>query len=203
MLAADTLPFLRAWIAAPLRVAAVAPSGAALAELITSEISGRTGHVLELGPGTGAFTRALLARGVPEGNLTLVEFGADFARMLCSRFPGARILCIDASRLSRENLPVVAGAAVSGLPLLSMTQRKVIRILRGVFRNLGPGGALYQFTYGPRCPVPEPILARLGLKAVRIGGTFANLPPAAVYRITRRKILQPLPPQTRSVSDAV
>ena len=48
-----------------------------------------------------------------------------------------------------------------------------------------PGGAFYQFTYGPRCPVPRPILDRLGLKATRIGGTVRNIPPAGVYRISR------------------
>ncbi|THK39406.1 hypothetical protein EHS39_04050 [Ensifer sp. MPMI2T] len=195
MPAADSLPFFRAWLAAPLRVAAVAPSGAALAKLITSEISEKTGHILELGPGTGAFTRALLARGVAERDLTLVEFDANFSRMLGYRFPEARILHMDASRLHRADLfpGQLVGASVSGLPLLSMPKRKVMRILDGVFRSLRPGAALYQFTYGPRCPVPRPVLDRLGLKAVRIGGTYANLPPAAVYRISQRKTRR-LPP---------
>ena len=179
----DALPFFRAWMSDPLRVAAVAPSGAALAGLITSRISSETGPVIELGPGTGAFTRALLARGVPERDLTLVELGPGFAHTL-----GLRFLGIDAARLGRARLfdgaPV--GAIVSGLPLLSMPPRKIMAILIGGFGYLKAGGAFYQFTYGPRCPVPEPILDRLGLKAVRIGGTFRNLPPAAVYRVSRR-----------------
>jgi phospholipid N-methyltransferase len=68
----DVLFFLRAWTCHPLRVAAIAPSGTALAELITREIAPTCGAVLELGPGTGVFTRALLARGVREEDLTLV-----------------------------------------------------------------------------------------------------------------------------------
>jgi phospholipid N-methyltransferase len=52
-----------------------------------------------------------------------------------------------------------------------------------------PTASFYQFTYGPRCPVPRPILDRLGLKAVRIGGTVRNIPPASVYRITQRQPL--------------
>jgi phosphatidylethanolamine/phosphatidyl-N-methylethanolamine N-methyltransferase len=67
-----------------------------------------------------------------------------------------------------------------------MTPRKMMAMLSGVFRCLRPRGALYQFTYGPRCPVPRPILDRLGLKATRIGRTLRNIPPAAVYRITAR-----------------
>jgi phospholipid N-methyltransferase len=160
----------------------------ALAEIITSEISPETGGVLELGPGTGAFTRAILARGVEERDLTLVEFGSDFARLLQFRFPEAKVLWMDAAWLGRTELTRGPfGAVVSGLPLLSMPSRKVMAIMAGAFAHLRPGGAFYQFTYGPRCPISRRILDRLGLRAVCIGGTMRNIPPAAVYRITRRR----------------
>jgi phosphatidylethanolamine/phosphatidyl-N-methylethanolamine N-methyltransferase len=183
----ETIGFFRAWLRDPLRVAAVAPSSRALARLITAEISGRTGPVIELGPGTGAFTRALLARGVGAEDLVLVEAGADFAEALRLRFPAVRTLCMDAARL-RTVAPFgerPVGAVVSGLPLLSMAPRQVFAILKGSFRRMAPEGAFYQFTYGPRCPVPPDVLHRLGLEAHRVGRTLANLPPAAVYRIRR------------------
>jgi len=184
----DVLPFLRAWLSNPLRVSAIAPSSPALAELITKEITAVSAPVIELGAGTGVFTRALLKRGLAESDLTIVEIGPDFVSMLRSRFPQARIFPVDAARLPQyglfEGSPV--GAVVSGLPLLSMSPRKVMAILAGAFFYIRPGGAFYQFTYGPRCPVPRPILDRLGLKAVRIGRAMKNVPPAAVYRITRR-----------------
>lgn len=185
----EYLQFFRAWIANPLRVAAVAPSSVSLAHLMTREIRAGDGPVLELGPGTGAFTRALLVRGLDEADLTLVEFGADFAQMLQHRFPKARVLRMDAAQLaSRDLFPgSTVGSVVSGLPLLSMPPRKIMSILSGAFCYVRPAGSFYQFTYGPRCPVPRPILDRLGLKATRIGGTVRNLPPAAVYRITRRQ----------------
>jgi hypothetical protein len=50
-----------------------------------------------------------------------------------------------------------------------------------------PDGAFYQFTYGPRCPVSPLILDRLGLQAEHIGRALANLPPAGIYRISRRQ----------------
>jgi phospholipid N-methyltransferase len=179
--------FFRSWLSDPLRVAAVAPSGEALARVMTREISPANGPVLELGPGTGVFTRALLAQGVRESDLTLVEYGPDFADMLEARFPDARVLRMDAAHLCRQRLfkgaPV--NAVVSGLPLLSMSPRQVMYILSGAFSYTRPGGAFYQFTYGPRCPVPEIILDRLGLKATRVGRALLNIPPAAVYRITR------------------
>ena len=188
----DFLHFFRSWISNPLRVAAIAPSGDSLARIMTSEIAELDGPIIELGPGTGVFTRALLARGVSEADLTLIEYGPEFINSLQARFPTARVLQMDAAHLAHADIfegePV--GAVVSGLPLLSMSPRKIASILAGAFAYMRPGGAVYQFTYGPRCPVPRPILDRLGLKAVRIGGTVRNLPPASVYRISRRKPLE-------------
>lgn len=188
---ADFFRFFWSWTSDPLRVAAIAPSGESLARVMTREIRPDDGPVLELGAGTGVFTRALLAQGVRESDLTLVEYGSDFMRMLQIRFPQARVLWMDASQLGQYDLFPEAnvGAVVSGLPLLSMSPRKVMSILNGAFSTMRPTGAFYQFTYGPRCPVPRPILDRLGLKAARVGGTVRNLPPAAVYRITRRQPL--------------
>lgn len=181
----DQCHFLRLWLAHPLRVAALAPSSDRLAELMTREISHETGRVLELGAGTGVFTRALAARCAHPSDLTLVEIDPGFATLLESRFPEVALLCADASRLPR--MQGQFGAVVSGLPLLSMSPRKVMAILKCAFYNARPEAAFYQFTYGPRCPVPRQLLDRLGLKAVRLGGTRWNLPPAAVYRITRRR----------------
>lgn len=183
----DIGSFLRAWLADPRRVAAITPSGTALAKLVTCEISPATGPVLELGAGTGVFTRALLARGVAEGDLTLLEYGADFARLLSERFPHARVLSMDAARLARaqlfEGAPV--GAVISGLPLLHMSPKKIMAILKGAFGYLRQGGSFYQFTYMPRCPISSRLLRRLGLEGTRVGGTLRNVPPAAVYRIAR------------------
>ncbi|MFN5040680.1 MAG: class I SAM-dependent methyltransferase [Bradyrhizobium sp.] len=187
-MAHDLLSFFTAWMAAPGRVGAIAPSGAALAELITRDINANTGPVLELGPGTGAFTYQLLKRGVRQQDLTLIEYGSDFMRLLQLRFPGARVLWMDAARLASERLydgaPV--GAVVSGLPLLNMSPRKVISIVGGAFSYMRPGAAFYQFTYGMRCPIRRPILDRLGLRAPLVDRALLNVPPAAVYRLTRR-----------------
>lgn len=185
----DYLRFLRAWAAKPLQIAAISPSGTSLASLITSEIGPGTGPVLELGPGTGAFTRAIIQRGVDESALTLIEFEPDFARLLEQRFPAARIIQANAARLygidsaSSEHF----GAVVSGLPLLSMRTRAIMAILKLAFSHMSPTAAFYQFTYGPRCPVPQRVMDRLGLKGARIGKTMLNLPPASVYRITKRR----------------
>ena len=62
------------------------------------------GLVVELGPGTGPVTRALIERGVPPAQLILVEYEAAFCRMLAQRFPGVRVLQGDAYAL-RRTLP--------------------------------------------------------------------------------------------------
>ena len=192
----DALLFFRAWLSAPLRIASVTPSGRALSSLITAEISARTGTVIELGPGTGVFTQALLQRGVAEENLVLIEYSADFANQLSHRFPAAKTVQMDAAQLGKLPLQasVPVGAVVSGLPLLSMPLRQVLAILIGAFAHLRHGGAFYQFTYGPRCPIARPLLDRLGLKATYVGCALANIPPAAVYRITRRRLRQRVRP---------
>ncbi len=186
-MASDTFTFFRAWISDPLRVASVIPSGGALAELITRGLDPANGPVLELGPGTGAFTHALVRRGFRPADLTLVELGDDFADMLARRYPEATILRVDAASLPPLSDPVSRphGAAVSGLPLLSMPPAKVMRIVAAAFRLLDRQACLYQFTYGWRCPVPASVLDRLGLKAEKVGRVLANFPPAAVYRISR------------------
>ena len=188
---ADFVQFFRSWVSDPMRVAAIAPSGERLARLMTQEIEPLDGPVLELGPGTGVFTRALLARGISESDLTLIEFGEEFIAALGQRFPQARLVRMDAGHLAQCGLfdDAPFGAVVSGLPLLSMPPRQVMAILAGAFRHLGRQGKFYQFTYGPRCPVPRPILDRLGLKAVFLGRTIQNFPPAAVYRISKRTTL--------------
>ncbi|WP_201742028.1 class I SAM-dependent methyltransferase [Mangrovicoccus ximenensis] len=183
----DFARFFRSWMANPLRVSAIAPSGRRLAALMTREIEPDGGPVIELGPGTGVFTRALLGRGVPERDLTLVEFCSEFAPALRERFPEATVLQMDAVRLGElpgwaERRP---GYVVSGLPLLSMPPAQRRKILAAAFSVLRPEGRFYQFTYGPRPPVSREMLGELGLAAARIGSTLGNLPPASVYRFQR------------------
>lgn len=188
MAAQNVLLFFRALVSNPRNVGALTPSGANLASLITSEITAASGPVLELGPGTGVFTEALLERGVRESDLTLIEYGSDFMRLLQARFPKARVLWMDAAWMASYNLfEQPLGAVVSGLPLLNLAPKKVSAILAAAFGKLREGGSFYQFTYGMRCPISKAQLEELGLKATYMGRVLLNVPPASVYRITRSK----------------
>jgi len=188
----DLLSFFLGWLSNPALIGAVAPSSQTLAALITREIAPEIAPVIELGPGSGAFTRALLARGIPQRRLALIERSPRFAFALRQRFPDALVLCADAAKLGSIDIfpGDRAGAVVSGLPLLLMSPNKVSAILASAFTRLRPNGAFYQFTYGFRSPVPRPILEHLGLTATLIGATVVNIPPAAVYRIRHRRAEQ-------------
>jgi phospholipid N-methyltransferase len=183
----DTLLFLRSLLRDPSRIGAVAPSGRSLANLITGDLTAFDKPIIELGPGTGAFTQVLIERGVPEHRLVLVEADPAFAQTLKVRFPRARVLAMDATRLLdlADLFDEPAGAVVSGLPLVSTPTEKVALIVQGAFRHLRPGGAMYQFTYFPRCPVAVQLMHQMELEAVRIGFALANVPPAFVYRLRR------------------
>lgn len=180
------IAFGREWLRDPLRVAAVAPSSRSLARAITDGIGPNHAPVIELGPGTGVFTDALVARGIPPERIAAFEAGANFVRHLARRWPSLRLVHDDAARL-RHLAPFGhggAGAIVCGLPLLSMPPAKVYRIIAGAFGNLRPGGHVALFTYAPRCPVPTDILDRLELDVERTAIVLRNLPPAFVYRLS-------------------
>ena len=184
------LTFLRQWLANPLMVGAVLPSGTSQARLMTQAIDQNTRSVLELGPGTGVFTEALLKRGLVPEQLTLVGLDASFCQLALtpiswrSHRPGRCGALVRGGRRER----CTYSAAISGLPLLSMPTRTIFRIVEGVARRLGPSGNLYQFTYGARCPIAHAILQRLGLEASLLGTVMWNLPPASVYRISRTRV---------------
>ncbi len=182
-----TLSFLRAWLANPLQVGAVSPSSESLAAAMTAEITPACAPVIELGPGTGVFTRSLLRRGIPEDRLALIERGRVFARRLERSFPQARVLLMDATRLRDVELfgGEPAGAVVSGLPLLLMSPARVGALLEAAFERLRGDACFYQFTYGLEPPVARAILDRLGLEVACVGKAFANMPPAFVYRFRR------------------
>lgn len=183
----EALQFWWSVIRNPRRMSALAPSSAALAQLITSQISLEHAPVIELGPGTGVFTRKLLERGVPESKLILIEASGNFIPRLSREFPKADIYHMDAGKLHQLDVlsSSKAGAVISGLPLLSMPNSLVYKIMKAVFENLRPDGAMYQFTYGLRSPIVSVIQKRLNLQVQPIGFTAANLPPARVYRIGR------------------
>ncbi|HAF40896.1 MAG TPA: methyltransferase domain-containing protein [Sphingobium sp.] len=186
--ATEYLDFLAAWVKKPRQTASVVPSSRYLARLMVAQIDPQDGRVLELGGGTGVFTRAILETGLPPEKLEVVEINPAFARGLRRHFPHVSVLETPAQIVSTAT----AGAAgeyqtvVSGLPLLAMDRHMHADILSESFRMLRPGGSFVQFTYSMRPPVSRDILDALDLDVVRAGQTVRNFPPATVFRFFRR-----------------
>lgn len=185
---AEKMRFYRAFRANPKGIGAIAPSSEALALAITCDIDATTGPVIELGAGTGVFTRMLARRGVAPRDLALVEMDAQFSVGLVRDFPFAEHYPIDACTLDQHDLfgGRAAGAIVCGLPLLNMPLRQQLGIVRAAFSHLRDGGACYLFTYGWRCPVNRQVLERMGVRARKIDLVWRNVPPAHVWKLTRR-----------------
>jgi phospholipid N-methyltransferase len=178
--------FLRSWFSDPLAVGAVAPSGRPLARSIAREIDPGN-RVVELGPGTGTVTREILARGVAPQDLFLVECCTGFAELLEGDYAGVTVLRGDAT-LPQQGLAPVRGtidAVVSGLPLVLFPRSQKVRLLAECFSLLHEEGALFQFTYGGRCPFGRRELKDQGLVARCVGFVALNMPPAFIYRIAR------------------
>ncbi len=98
----DEVRFLRSWIEKPLHVGAVMPSGKVLARTVARYVDIQSSApVIELGPGTGAITDALIARGVHEKRLLLVEFDPGFCALLRERYPQATVIQGDAYNLDQ------------------------------------------------------------------------------------------------------
>jgi phosphatidylethanolamine/phosphatidyl-N-methylethanolamine N-methyltransferase len=182
----DEVRFLKNWIDNPLVVGAVAPSSPGLARKMASFVDPeRPGLVVELGPGTGVVTEALLARGIAPERITGIEFDGDFYRLLRQRHPDVRFVHGDAYRMRQAissffdtALDKPIAAVVSSLPLFTRPLTERIRLLDESFAMMAPGAPFIQFSYALVPPVPRGA-GRYDLE--RTGWVVRNLPPARVW----------------------
>jgi phosphatidylethanolamine/phosphatidyl-N-methylethanolamine N-methyltransferase len=183
----DEVRFLRTWIEKPLHVGAVMPSGRLLARTMAQYVdSDSSGPVVELGPGTGAITSALIERGVDQKRLVLVEYNPGFCALLRDRYPHARVVQGDAYTLRdslRNVLGAPASAVVSGLPLVTKPMQTRLKLIRDAFQALAPGAPFVQFTYSVAPPIPKSLPGVSTEASERI---WMNLPPARVWVYRKR-----------------
>jgi phosphatidylethanolamine/phosphatidyl-N-methylethanolamine N-methyltransferase len=175
---ADNLRFLRALISNPKSVGAIFPSSPILAQAIARQIDPLGGPVLEIGPGTGVVSEAILARGLAPQDLTLLEYDEEFARRLGARFPGVQVVQGDAFDLDGTlGARPPFGAIVSCLPLLNHPVAQRLAFMDGLAGRLLPGAPLIQFSYGLHAPVVPPD----GFAVTCTASVLANIPPAKVW----------------------
>jgi len=178
----DEVRFIRSWLERPLSTGAVTPSGRLLARTMARYVDPEIpGPIIELGPGTGPVTEALIGEGIDPQRLVLVEFNPTFCQLLRKRFPEATVVQGDAYSLRQALNGILQGPAaalVSGLPLVTKPMRMRLRLLREAFELLRPGAPFVQFTYAVVPPIPRKLA---GVRAEASERIWKNMPPARVW----------------------
>ena len=201
------IPFIREFAKAPAVVASVIPSGKALARQMAAPIPAMGQPVVvELGSGTGAFSRTIQERLNGRGRHLALDINERFTALLTERFAGLDAVTADARHVSAvlaERGLGPADAIVSSLPWASFRHERQRELLDAVVDALSPQGAFTTFAYvHARRFIPARRLRRSladRFEEVVLGRTvWANLPPALVYHCRR-----PLPRQQDHRTDAV
>lgn len=184
---ADEARFFKAWVENPGATGAVSPSGKALARAMAKPVDiSLPGMIIELGPGTGPVTQALLDHGVAPERLIVIEYDAAFCTLLEKKFPGVRVVQGDAynivETLGELTPQEPVAAVVSSLPLLNRPESDRLKLLREAFGLLDPRGQFIQFTYGMVSPVPRSKNGQgVSFSATASPPVWLNLPPARVW----------------------
>jgi phosphatidylethanolamine/phosphatidyl-N-methylethanolamine N-methyltransferase len=141
--------------------------------------------VLELGPGTGVVTRAILQRGVKPQNVYAVEYSAEFADHVRRTQPGVNVIEGDAFDLGTtlgDKAGLTFDCAISAVPLLNFPMIRRVAYINDLLDRLPPGRPVIQITYGPLSPVP----ARGGEYTVEhFDFVIRNIPPAQLWLYRR------------------
>jgi phosphatidylethanolamine/phosphatidyl-N-methylethanolamine N-methyltransferase len=179
--ATDQLRFLARLIARPRHTGAIAPSSSALTKAMARQVdpSGDL-PILELGPGTGVVTEALVAYGIAPERIVSVEYDGEFAARVRERCPGVTVIQGDAFDLGKTlgaRANDTFAAAVSSLPLVNFPAAMGVALLKDVFGRLAPGAPFVQFSYRFKPPVAPPP----GVTLTRAAVIWLNIPPARVW----------------------
>ncbi len=178
----DEARFLKSWVERPLVTGSVSPSGRMLARTMASYLDpGTAGPVIELGPGTGPVTEAILRRGIAPDRLILLEFNPDFCKLLRKRFPGVTVIEGDAYGLAQTLKGVLrrkAAGVVSSLPLFTKPLPQRLGLLDDALSMMLPNAPFVQFTYAVVPPIPK---GKGRYTASASNRVWWNLPPARVW----------------------
>jgi phospholipid N-methyltransferase len=135
----------------PRTVGAVSASSRAMArQMVESIPKDKPVKVVELGPGTGSFTRAIVERIAPGSRFMAVELEAEFVERLRPKWPSVDFVLASAVELeklvkARNMAPV--DHIVSGLPFASLRVEDSSKIMDGILHVLRPGGTFTTFQY--------------------------------------------------------
>ncbi len=182
----EEIRFFKGWIDGPKQVGAILPTSATTARRMASVIDTTSGlPVLELGPGTGIITKAILAGGTAPENLVSIEYSTDFYRHLLDEFPGVNFLNGDAFDLDKTLGAFkdrTFDSVISAIPMLSFPMERRIALLEDLLDRMPAGRPVIQITYGP----VSPIIANPDRYRIKhYDFVVRNIPPAQLWTYTR------------------
>jgi phosphatidylethanolamine/phosphatidyl-N-methylethanolamine N-methyltransferase len=184
----DELRFFKGWMKNPKNVGSIIPTSDHMAKRMASVIELSSGlPVLELGPGTGVITRAILQRGILPDQLYSVEYSAEFAKKLRHDFEGVNIVegnAFDLETTLGDAKVTKFDCVISALPLLSFPKAMRVSLIRDLLERIPDGRPIVQFSYGPLSPVPQ----IPGVTVRHLEFIFRNVPPAQIWTYRKTKV---------------
>ncbi|AZO65160.1 MULTISPECIES: phospholipid N-methyltransferase PmtA [unclassified Mesorhizobium] len=178
----DELKFFKGWIDKPKAVGSIVPTSSITARKMASVVNPKSGlPVLEVGPGTGVITRAILAQGVKPENLYAVEYSPDFVRHLRRLYPGVNVIEGDAFNLDAtlgDKSSLTFDSVVSGVPLLNFPVAQRIAYVESLLDRIPTGRPIVQLTYGPMSPIPP---GRGDYTVEHFHFVIRNIPPTQLW----------------------
>ncbi len=189
------LHFLGQFLRNPRELGSVLPSSRFLTKALVDEIDfSAARRVVELGPGTGVFTREVLQRLPGTGRLLALETNQSFVSRLRVELPDPRL---DVAHLSAERVHdrvrecgwSDVDVVISGIPYALLPRQTTARIVQSSWGALAPGGLLVGYQYSPYLrPFLQRIFGNCRMKLVLL-----NVPPAVVF-VSRKAPAEVRPP---------
>lgn len=184
----EELRFFKGWIDKPRAVGSIVPTSGVTARRMASVVDPSSGlPVLELGPGTGVITKAILQAGIKPENLWSIEYSEDFVRHLRRDYPGVNIIQGDAFDLDATlgaARDTVFDSVISGVPLLNFPVPKRVAYIGDLLDRIPVGRPIVQITYGPVSPVPP---GRGNYTVEHFDFILRNIPPSRLWIYRRPK----------------
>jgi phospholipid N-methyltransferase len=178
------LLFFRQFLSSPKSVGSIIPTSQAAIDALLDPIDWATCRTfVEYGPGTGVFTRSILARAHPDLLLVAIDPNPAFIDHLRSGLDDTRLRAVQGSAEDVEAILATHGRSetdfiLSGLPFSTLPAGVGQAIAAATQRALAPGGAFLVYQYS-LFVLP---LLKTHFPRVSVDRVWRCIPPARLMR---------------------
>lgn len=182
----EEIRFFKGMVSQPKAVGAIVPTSSVTSKKMASIINLDSGlPVLELGPGTGCITKAILARGVKPENLTSIEYSTDFYQQLLRHYPGVNFINGDAFDINKT-LGDLKGqkfdCVISAVPMLNFPMAARTKLINELLDHVPHGRPVLQISYGAMSPI---VAQPTHYHIKHFDFVVRNIPPAQLWTYAR------------------